>query len=61
MGEKEETKMDNEVWMNYTVGDQVRYTRTGQLGFIKEVNEVSQTYTVEFDGVEYSVTEDELD
>ena len=39
----------------------MRYARTGQLGFIKEVNEVSQTYTVEFDGVEYSVTEDDLD
>lgn len=50
-----------DVWMNYTVGDQVRYTRTGQLGVIKEVNEMSQTYVVEIEGIEYSVTDDELD
>ena len=59
-GGKKESKADNEVWMNYTVGDQVRYAKTGQFGFIKEVNEVSQTYIAVFDGVEYSVTEDEL-
>lgn len=50
-----------DVWMNYTVGDQVRYARTGQLGFIKEVNEISQMYVIDIDGIKYSVTEDELD
>lgn len=51
---------NNEVWMSYTVGDQVRYALTGQLGFVKEVNEASQTYVIVIDGVEYSVMENEL-
>lgn len=50
----------NEVWMNYTEGDEVRYTRTGQFGIVKAVDEINQVYTVEIDGVEHSVTEDEL-
>ena len=49
-----------ETWMNYTVGDEVRYARTGQLGIITEVNEISQTYMVNINGIEYSMTEDEL-
>ena len=49
-----------ERWMNYTVGDEVRYAHTGQFGIVKEVNEISQTYMVEINGVEYSVTEEEL-
>ena len=51
---------NNEVWMNYTVGDEVRYARTGQFGIVTEVNEVSQRYMINIDGVEYSVTENEL-
>lgn len=50
----------SEVWMNYTEGDEVRYARTGQFGIVTEVNEVSQTYMINIDGIEYSVTEDEL-
>lgn len=47
-------------YMNYTVGDEVRYARTGQFGIVKEVNEISQKYMIEIDGIEYSVTEEEL-
>ncbi len=50
----------DEVWMDYTEGDEVRYTRTGQFGIVKDVNEVDGLYTIEIDGVEYSITEDEL-
>lgn len=41
-------------------GDQVRYALTGQLGIVKEVDEVSQTYTIEINGVEHTVMEEEL-
>ena len=52
--------MSNEVWMTYTEGDEVRYARTGQYGIVKAVDEINQVYIVDFDGIEYSVTEDEL-
>ena len=52
--------MENAKWMNYTEGDEVRYSLTGQFGIVKDVNEVDGVYTIEIDGIEYSVTEDEL-
>lgn len=55
---KEDRKM--ETWMKYTVGDKVRYTHIGQMGIVKEVNELCQIYTIDIDGVDYTVTEDEL-
>jgi len=51
---------DNDRWMAYTEGDEVRYTMTGQFGIVKDVNEVDGLYTIEIDGIDYSVTEDEL-
>lgn len=47
-------------WMNYTEGDEVRYSLTGQFGIVKAVNEADGLYTIEIEGIEYSVTEDEL-
>ena len=49
-----------ETWMNYTVGDEVRYALTGQYGIVTEVDEINQVYHVEIDGREYSVKEEEL-
>lgn len=46
--------------MTYTVGDQVRYARTGQLGIVKFVDDINHKYTIEIDGIPYSVSEDEL-
>lgn len=46
--------------MTYTIGDEVRYARTGQFGIVKNVDEINQVYTIDIKGVEYSVTEDEL-
>lgn len=48
-----------------TIGDEVRYAATGQMGIIKGIiyyhgtNEIFM-YEVEFDGVVYSVEEIEL-
>lgn len=47
--------------MIYTEGDEVRYALTGQFGTIEDVDEINQEYTVNINGVEYIVTEDELD
>lgn len=46
--------------MSYTIGDEVRYALTGQFGTVKEVDEINQIYTVEIDGIEYTVSESEL-
>lgn len=46
--------------MIYTIGDEVRYALTGQFGIVKEVDEINQVYTVEIDGIEYTVSEGEL-
>ncbi len=50
----------DEVWMNYTEGDEVRYAKTGQYGIVKAVDEINQMYMVEINGIEYSVSENEL-
>lgn len=47
-------------WMNYTIGDEVRYALTGRFGIVKEVDEINGVYTIDIDGVEYSVEENEL-
>lgn len=47
-------------WMNYTISDEVRYALTGQFGIVKEVDEINGVYTIDIDGVEYSVEENEL-
>ena len=49
-----------EKWMTYTEGDQVRYSRTGEFGFVTAVDEINETYTVNINGEEITVTEDEL-
>lgn len=46
--------------MIYTVGEEVRYTRTGQFGIITAVDGFNRVYTVDIDGTEYSVSENEL-
>ena len=46
--------------MIYTIGDEVRYAITGQFGIVIEVDEINQKYTVDIEGVEYSVTPEEL-
>lgn len=50
----------SEIWMTYTVGDEVRYAKTGQFGIVKSVDEITQIYTVDINGIEYSVSENEL-
>lgn len=49
----------------YTVGDEVRYAKTGQMGIVKNVIYYEGTdevfiYEVEIDGILYSVEENEL-
>lgn len=46
--------------MLYMVGDEIRYALTGQYGVVKEVDEINNIYTVEINGIEYSVTPEEL-
>ena len=50
----------------YTIGDEVRYTLTGQYGIVKNVVYMPDSdldvdfYEVEIDGVIYDVREEEL-
>lgn len=46
--------------MNYTVGDEVRYSLTGEFGFVTAVDEINEVYTIEINGEEITATEDEL-
>ncbi len=46
--------------MTYTIGDEVRYVLTGQFGVIKKVDEINQIYTIDINGIEYTVNENEL-
>ena len=46
--------------MTYTIGDEVRYALTNQYGIVTEVDEINGVYTVDINGTEYSVSEDEL-
>ena len=50
----------DDVWMSYTEGDEVRWEATGEFGTVVSVNEIDQTYVVDIDGVEHTLTEDEL-
>lgn len=49
-----------EKWMQYTVGEQVRYIRTGQIGTVTEVDVINEVYTVNINGIDYSIKENEL-
>lgn len=46
--------------MIYTVGDEVRYTRTGQFGIVSEVDYINCVYIVDIEGTKYTVSENEL-
>lgn len=46
--------------MYYTVGDEVRCVFDGRFGIVVDVNEEDREYTVDFDGEEMIVTEDEV-
>lgn len=46
--------------MIYTVGDEVRCVFNGKFGIIRGVDEENETYTVDFDGVDFTMTEDDF-
>ena len=53
--------MDEEVWMTYSELDEVRWNKNGHIVTIIEVDEDNQLYTIDDNGTEYKVSEDELE
>lgn len=52
---------NEDAWMNYTTGDEIRYSKNGRFGVVVNVDEVNHTYTIDVDGdVIYNVSECEL-
>lgn len=58
--EKPDNTEEEDHDMIYSVGDEVRYTKTGQFGIVKDVDEENEKYTIVIEGTEYVVAEDEL-
>lgn len=52
--------MSGERYMTYSVGEEVRSFHTGEFGYVREVDESSGEYLVEFEGHEEWLKEDEL-
>ena len=52
--------MNEDVWMSYSEGDEVRWSATGQFGIIKSVDEDNQKSVVDIDGTEHILSENEL-
>lgn len=53
-------KMNEDVWMSYIEGDEVRWSATEKFKIIKSVDEYNKKYVVDIDGTEHILTEDEL-
>lgn len=52
--------MGKERYMAYSVGDEVRNSHTGEFGYVKEVDESTGKYLVDFSGYKEWFEEDEL-
>lgn len=52
--------MSGERYMSYSTGEEVRNSKTGEFGYVKEVDESEGKYLVNFFGYEEWLEEDEL-
>lgn len=47
-------------WMKYTVGEEVKYPKTGQFGTVTRIDSINCVYTVNINGIDYVIPEEEL-
>lgn len=52
--------MNEEGYMSYDIGEEVRNAHTGEFGYVKETDESEGKYLVDFKGYEEWLGEDEL-